>query len=71
MIFHSKANKRAKKSRRIPFSEFYIEEIGTTPQLLECDVLMWMDIRFGLVKVIFTMYRVEKTRIILMKQGAR
>ncbi|GAA6094634.1 probable E3 ubiquitin-protein ligase HERC6 isoform X2 [Tachysurus ichikawai] len=45
-----RANKRAKKSRRIPFSEFYIEEIGTTPQLLECDVLMWMDIRFGLVK---------------------
>ncbi|KAK2852332.1 hypothetical protein Q7C36_007533 [Tachysurus vachellii] len=45
-----RANKRANESRRIPFSEFYIEEIGTTPQLLGSDFLIWTNIRLGHVK---------------------
>ncbi|KAK3573274.1 hypothetical protein QTP86_019228 [Hemibagrus guttatus] len=45
-----KANKRAEESRKVPFSEFYIEEIGTTPQLLEWDVMLWRHIKWGLVK---------------------
>ncbi|KAM9476980.1 E3 ubiquitin-protein ligase HERC2-like [Clarias gariepinus] len=42
-------NKRAEKSRKVPLSEFYIEEIGTTPHLLEWDVVLWQYMKMGLV----------------------
>ncbi|KAI5616864.1 putative E3 ubiquitin-protein ligase HERC4 [Silurus asotus] len=42
-----KGNKRAVKSRKVPLSEFYIPEIGTTPQLLEKDVGLWLSIKRG------------------------
>ncbi|MCI4376097.1 hypothetical protein PGIGA_G00184210 [Pangasianodon gigas] len=45
-----RGNKRAEKSKKVPLSEFYIEEIGTTPQLLEQDVMLWMYIKCELVK---------------------
>ncbi|KAF5898054.1 putative E3 ubiquitin-protein ligase HERC4, partial [Clarias magur] len=45
-----RVNKRTEKSRKVPLSEFYIEEIGTTPQLLEWDVVLWQYMKLGLVK---------------------
>ncbi|XP_053477990.1 probable E3 ubiquitin-protein ligase HERC6 [Ictalurus furcatus] len=45
-----RGNKRAEKSRKVTLSEFYIEEIGTTPNLLEEDVLLWKYIKWGLVQ---------------------
>lgn len=51
MLFHLKGNKRAEKSQKVPLSEFYIEEIGTTPQLLLQDVMIWKQIKWGIVKV--------------------
>ncbi|XP_053088383.1 probable E3 ubiquitin-protein ligase HERC6 isoform X2 [Pangasianodon hypophthalmus] len=45
-----RGNKRAEKSKKVPLSEFYIEEIGTTLQLLEQDVMLWMYIKSELVK---------------------
>ncbi|XP_062852316.1 probable E3 ubiquitin-protein ligase HERC6 [Trichomycterus rosablanca] len=41
-----KGNKRAEKSRRVPLSDFYIEEIGLVPQLLEQDVALWAQIKY-------------------------
>ncbi|XP_060782469.1 probable E3 ubiquitin-protein ligase HERC6 [Neoarius graeffei] len=45
-----KENRRAEKSRKVPLSEFYIEEIGTTPQLLEEDVMLWNLIKWEMVQ---------------------
>ncbi|KAI4884474.1 hypothetical protein NFI96_014102 [Prochilodus magdalenae] len=40
------SNKRASASRKVPLSEFYIEEIGTFPLLLQQDVTLWRQIKW-------------------------
>ncbi|XP_026883258.2 probable E3 ubiquitin-protein ligase HERC6 [Electrophorus electricus] len=45
-----KANKKAQHQRKVAFSEFYIEEIGNTPLLLQKDVTLWRQINWGLVQ---------------------
>ncbi|XP_076831360.1 putative E3 ubiquitin-protein ligase HERC4 [Brachyhypopomus gauderio] len=45
-----KANKRGQKQRKVPLSEFYIEEIGSTPQLLLNDFRLWCQIKNGQVQ---------------------
>ncbi|TSK22496.1 putative E3 ubiquitin-protein ligase HERC6 [Bagarius yarrelli] len=44
--FLYKANKKADSSRRVPVTEFYIEEIRTSPLLLERDVTLWRQIKW-------------------------
>ncbi|XP_072534564.1 probable E3 ubiquitin-protein ligase HERC4 [Salminus brasiliensis] len=45
-----RGNKRAEKSRKVPISEFYIEEIGALQLLLQQDVTLWRQIKWGQVK---------------------
>ncbi|KAB5581409.1 hypothetical protein PHYPO_G00175350 [Pangasianodon hypophthalmus] len=42
-----RGNKRAERSRQVALTEFYIEEIGTSPQLLQRDVTLWRQIKWG------------------------
>ncbi|KAG7333755.1 hypothetical protein KOW79_002162 [Hemibagrus wyckioides] len=44
-----RGNKRADSSRRVPLTEFYIEEIGTSPLLLQRDITLWRQIKWGQV----------------------
>ncbi|XP_060782433.1 probable E3 ubiquitin-protein ligase HERC6 isoform X2 [Neoarius graeffei] len=42
-----RGNKRAERSRWVALAEFYIEEIGTSPLLLQRDVTLWRQIKWG------------------------
>ncbi|XP_053477988.1 probable E3 ubiquitin-protein ligase HERC6 isoform X1 [Ictalurus furcatus] len=42
-----RGNKRAERSRQVAITEFYIEEIGTSPLLLQQDVTLWRQIKWG------------------------
>ncbi|MCJ8730258.1 hypothetical protein PDJAM_G00182160 [Pangasius djambal] len=47
-----RGNKRAERSRQVALTEFYIEEIGTSPQLLQQDVTLWRQIKSGKVLMV-------------------
>lgn len=50
-VFHLKGNKRAEKSRQVALTEFYTEEIGNSPLLLERDITLWRRIKWGQILV--------------------
>ncbi|KAG9275616.1 putative E3 ubiquitin-protein ligase HERC6 [Astyanax mexicanus] len=45
-----RSNKRVEKSRKVPISEFYIEEIGNVELLLQQDITLWRQIKWGQVE---------------------
>ncbi|KAL7877120.1 hypothetical protein SRHO_G00037630 [Serrasalmus rhombeus] len=45
-----KCNKRVARSRKVPLSEFYVEEIGMSPLLLQQDVTLWRQLKWGQVQ---------------------
>ncbi|XP_076151060.1 putative E3 ubiquitin-protein ligase HERC4 [Alosa pseudoharengus] len=45
-----RANKKAKKSLQVSISEFYIEELGQNPIMLQQDVTLWRQIKWSQVQ---------------------
>ncbi|XP_066535875.1 probable E3 ubiquitin-protein ligase HERC6 [Hoplias malabaricus] len=45
-----KGNKRAERWRKVALQEFYLEEIGTLHLLLQQDVTLWRQIKWGQVQ---------------------